>query len=163
MSVIRLSSLSLSLLAALTLAACVDDPAELGPDLGTAEAALSCSGSSCDGLPAYSTSCVIDGYVVADGRVFAGGVQIGGLALFYSPSCQAVYTSSGFYQPRNHSTCAARITLRGNGALCASYTGSLGNVSPLRYVPLGQSAFGSVTLTDGSGVSAATGWFTRTL
>ncbi len=131
-------------------------------ELGTEEAELSCSGPSCDGLPAYSTTCPWDAYVVADGSVFQGFTQIGGLALFYSPSCQAVFTSSGYYQPQTHRTCAVRRNQANNQEICATYTQSTGNVSPLRYLAVGKTAFGRTVLVNNPNVAGRTGDFTRT-
>jgi hypothetical protein len=154
---IKIQSFVLAAVLGLTLAGCVETETELGSE----EAELSCVDASCDGLPAYSTTCVFDAYIVADGQVFQGATQIGGLALFYSPSCHAVFTSSGFYQPQNHRTCAVRRNNLDNQQICADYYGSLGNVSPLRYLAVGKTAFGRTHLLANPNVAGRTGDFTR--
>ena len=148
--------------AVITLGACVEGQPGEELELGSVESALSCVDQGCDGLPAYSTNCVFDAYVVADGQIVQGGTQIGGLALFYSPSCHAVFTSSGFYQAQNHRTCAVRRNPLGNQEICAEYYGSYGNVSPLRYLAVGKTAFGRSVLIYNTSVAGRTGDFTRT-
>lgn len=131
-------------------------------ELGSEEAEISCSGQSCDGLMPNDTPCKLDASIVADGRVFQGGTQIGGLALFYSPSCQAVFTASAYYQFVNHRTCAVRRNAFDNQQICKEYWGSRGNDSPLRYIGVGKTAFGRTVLIGNESVAGRTGDWTRT-
>lgn len=139
---------------------CVESEEAL--ELGSEESELSCSGPSCDGLMPNDTSCKLDASIVADGRVFSGGTQIGGLALFYSPSCQAVFTASAYYQFVNHRTCAVRRNALDNQQICKEYWGSRGNDSPLRYIAVGKTAFGRTVLIGNESVAGRTGDWTRT-
>jgi hypothetical protein len=62
--------------------------ADLGP---RAEAAATCSGTGCDGIPAASTTCVNGAYVVYSDDYYTGGSLAGNLQLKYSPSCRTTW------------------------------------------------------------------------
>lgn len=148
------------LAAAMMFGACVETGDEV--ELGSVEGEVSCTGQACDALDPLATGCFLDAVVVADGKVFQGGTQIGGLELRYSPTCQAVYTASGYYQPQNHRTCAVRRNPTNNQEICNPYTQSLGNVSPLRYIAVGKTAFGRTVLSNNTNVAGRTADWTRT-
>jgi hypothetical protein len=136
--------------------------ADLADDLSTTESALVCSDASCDGLLPTQTTCSYDAYVVASSGIFDRyGAQIGGLGLFYSPTCHTVWGSTAFYQPQSHRTCAVRRRQLDNEAICQDYPASRGNVSPMRFLPVGKSGFGRMLLLNDPNVTARTPDFTR--
>ena len=142
---------------------CAVDEADDQGDVASVAQGLQCQDSGCDGMLPQNTSCIFDPGVsiVADGQVFQGGVQIGGIGLFYSPQCHTVWASTAFYQPQNHRTCAVRRATPDNLSVCQDYIGSLGNVSPMRFLGIGKTGFGRTVLLSNASVTGRTGDFTR--
>lgn len=142
---------------------CAVDEVDEPSDVASVAQGLQCQDSACDGMLPQNTGCIFDPGVsiVADGQVFQGGAQIGGIGLFYSPQCHTVWASTAFYQPQNHRTCSVRRAPPDNLPVCQDYLRSLGNVSPMRHLGIGKTGFGrTVLLSDGS-VTGRTGDFTR--
>ena len=89
------------------------------------------------------------------------GRAIGGIGLFFSPSCQTVWAASAFYVangPKNFRICTVRRRATENDPSCIDYSASYGNDAPMKYVPAGKSAFGKITV---DGVTTRTGEFYR--
>jgi hypothetical protein len=131
-------------------------------DTSTVAQGIQCQDSACDGILPQSSSCILDPAlsIVADGQVFNGGVQIGGIGLYYSPACHTIWAATAFYQPQSHRTCAVRRAAV-NESVCQDYTGSLGNNSPMRHLAIGKTGFGRTVLLTNSNVTGRTGDFTR--
>lgn len=137
----------------------VDDPT--ADSVAETQQALTCRNAGCDGWLPSMSDCPFDPQlsIVADGRVIDfNGVQIGGIGLYYSPMCHTVWGATAFYQDQNHRTCAVRRAAV-NEPICQDYTQSRGNVSPMRFLAIGQTGFGRTVLPNG--VTARTGDFTR--
>jgi len=148
----------------LSAAGCAVDDVDNQDDLTSVAQGLQCQDSGCDGLLPQDTNCVFDPglRIVTDGKILQAGVQIGGIGLFYSPQCHTIWASTGFYQAQNHRTCAVRRATPDNLAVCQEYTGSLGNVSPMRHLGIGKTGFGRAVLLTDNTVTGRTGDFTRT-
>jgi Protein of unknown function (DUF2690) len=56
-----------------------------------ADAATTCSGTGCNGVPAGDTTCVNGAYVVDSENYYVGGTLAGNLQLKYSPSCRTTW------------------------------------------------------------------------
>lgn len=158
---IKLATIATGLLGLATMmTGCVDNDAT---EVTSITQGIQCQGAACDGILPQDSNCVFDPAlsIVADGQVFSGGVQIGGIGLFYSPACKTVWAATAFYQPQSHRTCAVR---RGtvNEPICKDYTMSLGNNSPMRHLGIGKTAFGRTVLLTDPNVTGRTGDFTRT-
>lgn len=131
-----------------------------GEEVAATGQALSCQGASCDGLNPQQTSCVQDQEDTRTGiGVFdRSGRQIGGLALFRSRSCQTVWAASAFYTsggPRDYRICTVRRRAAENDPSCFDYSGSFGNVGPMKFAPSGKTVFGRLT-NDSLGIKAVT-------
>lgn len=156
-------ALVLPLLAACSAAPGADEPASSTEDVAAQEQGLSCQGASCDGLLPASTQCKFDMQDTGLGAklVDSQGRTIGGLGLFFSPSCQTVWASSSFYVasgPKNFRICTVRRRATENDPSCFDYSASYGNDAPMKYVPAGKSAFGKITV---DGITTRTGDFNR--
>jgi hypothetical protein len=144
---------------------CATDPVADDDDERVATASqgiVQCRDAACDGLLPKDTTCINDGTIVADGKVFDGSVQIGAVVLFYSPSCHAVWGATGFYQDQSHRVCSVRRAAPDNLPICKDYKESRGYDAPMRHLGIGRTGFGRTVLLTDPSITGRTGDFTRT-
>lgn len=154
--------LVLPLFAACSAAPGTEDTVPGTEDTASREQALSCQAAGCDGLLPASTPCKFDMQDTGLGApIVYQGKTIGGIGLFFSPSCQTVWAASALYVangPKDFRICTVRRRAADNDPSCFDYSSSYGKDAPMKYVPVGKSAFGKITI---DGITTRTGDFYR--
>jgi hypothetical protein len=158
-----IASLSILALVGASLAGCAveaEDPSD--GETGEAHEALTCSGSGCNGVNPYATSCVLDQVNKGSGTILVNGHSIGTVTLYYSPTCQAAWGYTGLTGTHgSFSVCVENWTT--GAAQCGTGGAQTASqVSPMIYVPIGQTVYAEDSVqANGDVYGALTPFFTR--
>jgi hypothetical protein len=125
-----------------------------------ANAAITCSGTGCDGILAASTQCVKDAQILESDNHYVGSTLVGNLQIKWSPSCDTAWARMVDYIGHNGGA-LIQSSLTG-GDTCDIVTGTTGCNTGMQYVGSG-TAFGRATVYSNSSANPAVyTWQTNT-